>query len=250
MANNSVAFNGSAGYARNVALSAGLQSLTAFTYEFWLYRIGGGENNYGMVFRQEGSDPTVRFENDNGDVGQGLVFTTNWSTQAGRWSVAYPTNTTWTHYSISMTDITSTATNPVICKDGVSATVTERNAPSGTFTVNDADIYLGNDPTQVVTWNGRIGCFRLWNVVRTPTEILANKDLYLDPAQESGLIANWNMDEATGTTVDDDATGNNDLTLAGAATPTWAAGPTLTAKVYSSTIPHIFGDEGMIVGAV
>ena len=57
---------------------------------------------------------------------------------------------------------------------------------------------------------GRMGDLRFWNVVRTASEISSNMSASL-LGTETGLIANWKMNEGTGSTVAD-ATGNNTLT--------------------------------------
>lgn len=41
---------------------------------------------------------------------------------------------------------------------------------------------------------------RFWNVVRTDAQIAANALKYLDKGDTTGLVANWPMDEGTGTT--------------------------------------------------
>lgn len=235
MANNALQFDGSVGQALTTALNAAVQNLTTMTFEFWLYRSGGGGSGYGRVF-QSGQDERFKFENDNNTSGDGLVFITGHGGAVGRWSVAYPTNNTWFHYAITY-NATSTSNDPVIIKDGVIASSVERQAPSGTLVSDNGDFCVGNYTEEdiYVAWQGRLACFRVWNVIRTEAQVAANKDYYLDPAEETGLVANWNFDEATGTTVADDANGS-DLTIQSSGSlPVWATGPTLTAKNYTET---------------
>jgi hypothetical protein len=66
-------------------------------------------------------------------------------------------------------------------------------------------------------WKGRrldgdMYDFRFWNVVRTETEIADNMNSYLN-GDEEGLVANWKMDEGTGTTLTDNSPNGYDAYL-------------------------------------
>ena len=62
--------------------------------------------------------------------------------------------------------------------------------------------------------NGKIKDVRIWDIVRSGVEILANKDAVFT-GSETGLIAYYKMDEGTGTTVTD-SVGSNNGTISGA----------------------------------
>jgi len=65
-------------------------------------------------------------------------------------------------------------------------------------------------------WNGEIKDFRIWNDVRSQSEIDANKEVTLT-GNESNLVLYYKVDEGSGTTLNDNA-GSNDATISGA---TW-----------------------------
>ncbi|MCB1490897.1 MAG: VCBS repeat-containing protein, partial [Rhodobiaceae bacterium] len=71
-------------------------------------------------------------------------------------------------------------------------------------------------------FKGTMDDIRLFNDIRTATEIAANHDTQLaDPANEQGLVSNWQFDSNSSTTVTDLA-GNHDLTLTNGASVDWA----------------------------
>jgi hypothetical protein len=63
---------------------------------------------------------------------------------------------------------------------------------------------------------------RLWNDVRSQTEIRENMHITLTPASEPNLVAYWKLDESTGTSVID-SKGNNDGTLMNMNDTDWVA---------------------------
>lgn len=166
-------FDGSSGRILYTAASA-QKSLTQVTWHFRAYRSGPGEVNYGVVFAQEDNagNRKYRVENDNGDAGWGIVFIARWSDGTGVWSIAYPTNNIWYDYIVTY-DGSSTSNDAVWYKDGVSQSVTERSAPSGTLATTDDLIAIGNNKDDSQTWNGRICEVSLWNRILTSTEITA-----------------------------------------------------------------------------
>lgn len=54
-------------------------------------------------------------------------------------------------------------------------------------------------------FNGRLDEVRIWDVVRTSTQIKDGMTLKLDPANQSNLVAYWRLDDGSGTTAADDA---------------------------------------------
>jgi hypothetical protein len=60
-------------------------------------------------------------------------------------------------------------------------------------------ITIGCNPTNNTCFNGYLAEFRVWNIARTAAEILAN---YNKPAvgNETGLVAYWKFNDATGST--------------------------------------------------
>ena len=73
-------------------------------------------------------------------------------------------------------------------------------------------------------FQGQVDEARIWNVARSATQILAQRDHYFTSG--TGLIARYGLDEGTGTSAASSVAG----APAGALTngPTWTAGPPLT----------------------
>ena len=61
-------------------------------------------------------------------------------------------------------------------------------------------------------YNGKVDEVRIWNTVRSPAQLLANKDTCL-AGTETGLFAYFNFDEGTGTTINDLTGNSHDGTL-------------------------------------
>lgn len=144
-------------------------------------------------------------------------------------------NGTWVHIAAVYTKDAKTK----IYKNGTEISYTLQNTPTGTVVDSASpdkvwhgawDSSFGGNK-----WKGGVGCFRIWNTARSQTEISDNKDYYLDPSQETGLILNCNYDEGSGTTVSNDAPSSNDMSLTGS--PSWITGPTLSTKSYGAALP-------------
>ncbi len=109
----------------------------------------------------------------------------------------------------------------------VNGLAVETLAGASAALANSVALGIGNvDGTATLAryWNGRIDDVRIWSTARTASQVRSymNKDLL---GTETGLVAYWKMDEATGTTVADDSPNSNTLTLAAStATPAWVTG--------------------------
>ena len=78
---------------------------------------------------------------------------------------------------------------------------------------NTGTFYLGtNSAADGKRFNGQIDEVRIWNDVRTASEIADNKDSELN-GNESGLIAYYRMSNGTGTTLTDNSSNSNNGTL-------------------------------------
>lgn len=116
------------------------------------------------------------------------------------------------------------------------AVVYERVAPfTVTLLVDGVEVYsaavtgesatgalrLAANKSAVLFFNGRIDEMRVWNTARSVAQLrtYARKKL---AGTETGLVAYWQLDDATGTTAQDATASNNDLTLTAA--PTWVTG--------------------------
>ena len=71
-------------------------------------------------------------------------------------------------------------------------------------------------PTSILPYQGLIDEVRVWNVIRTQSEILANMNVPVSPSS-TGLVAYWKFDEISGTTAYDAAGTAQNGTLANGA---------------------------------
>ncbi len=105
--------------------------------------------------------------------------------------------------------------------DGSEQPVTQLNTPSGAIQDNSADeLVIGNSTAHSFTFDGILDEVRMWDVPRSPDEILENMDGYLD-GTEAGLVGYWQMNEGFGPLIGDKSGGGNDGVIDGAR---WAQG--------------------------
>ncbi|MDZ4182010.1 MAG: LamG domain-containing protein, partial [Candidatus Cloacimonadaceae bacterium] len=113
------------------------------------------------------------------------------------------------------------------------------------FSVNSGNLYVWNSiftigdlrPNRLLPFHGLIDEVRVWNVVRTPAQILANMSIPISPSS-TGLVGYWKFDEASGTTAVDSTppTTNGTLTNGAYFTP---SDLTLPIELSSFTaVPH------------
>lgn len=96
---------------------------------------------------------------------------------------------------------------------------------TGTPTLGTGQVMnLGDNPTWPGRYfNGTMDEVRIWNVARTETEIQEFMSAEL-VGDESGLVAYWNMNEGTGTTIADGSVNENSGTLLGMDESVWVEG--------------------------
>jgi hypothetical protein len=141
--------------------------------------------------------------------------------------------------------------NKVIYIDGVE--VARKINPHGGRSIGTARTRFGiiGDGSEAVSYNGgrnnvyykgSVDELRIWNVVRTPAEIQANMNSTLS-GLEAGLVAYYDMQEGTGTTVND-RTGNGNKGILRNMNPStdWVAGA-ITVNVLDITDPIAIGQD-------
>jgi hypothetical protein len=112
-------------------------------------------------------------------------------------------------------DNSSAANNPIFYVNEVPVAFTETITPIGTRRPDGAnDLVMLNRGTPGLAWDGWIDDVRLWDDVRTASELSVNKFLTLT-GSESGLVGYWPMSEGTGTTTADATANGNDGTISG-----------------------------------
>lgn len=163
--------------------------------------------------------------------GQKAEFVMAVGLAAGDWAVLTATDDlpldTWVHVAAVYDGSTAE-----IFYNGISQGTLSNPNPIQESSLN---LYLGEHPT----WanrrlSGQLSDVRIWSVARTAAEIQSTMNNYLN-GDETGLIANWKLNEGSGTQVVDQVTGN--AATAGAGT-SWVSGVTLsiTKDVLSNLI--------------
>ena len=86
---------------------------------------------------------------------------------------------------------------------------------SQSITNNQSQITIGrNTDPRNIWWDGKISNVRIWNIIRSESDISNNKDRSL--ICESGLVGDWNLNEGTGNTAFDKSIYQNNGIISGA----------------------------------
>jgi PKD repeat protein len=87
--------------------------------------------------------------------------------------------------------------------DGIPQTVTATIPPSGPIADHGSEtLYIGNNASEGLSFEGTIDEVRIWSIVRSQEEIIATMNTYLTGA-EPGLVANWRLNEGHGESISD-----------------------------------------------
>jgi hypothetical protein len=202
--NNALNFVKTSSQYVTVPHSASINLGATFTMEAWVNYSGMNstivdKGNYNFLWSL----------NANGNANKMGYYVLN----TGTWvysTAAVPENT-WTHVAISLNAGTLTFYINGVASGTAAATASQDNQPMN----------IGRQqPTACVCnhFNGSMDELRLWNVVRTQSQIQTNMSKSV-PTNNAGLVAYYKFDEGTGSTTAD-ATGNgNNGTLVNS--PTW-----------------------------
>jgi len=222
---NAVEFDGSTQYGILPNFTS-LDGLTNYTMEGWFYQASDGvAYQTAMDIGDEVPGYFSELKTDSGSPSTAANFYTAFDSQSadGYTSTAVFDTGTWVHVAQTF----STSDNKTrIYKNGTEASYTLQNTGASTQnSSNGLDFNIAFDsPGSNPNWKGAIGGYiRVWNIARSQTQIDNNKNYILDPDSETGLIINLNFSEHQGTTLDNDASDGDDLTLYG--TPSWGIGP-------------------------
>ena len=163
------------------------------------------------------------------DASNRLYF---WDQGAGNaydtWSdVTVPANT-WSHVAVTVQDNGSTLSVKLYL-NGVN--VGNKTSPVTQINDNTESLIIGRQGTGCGCnyFNGKLDDVRVWNTVRTASEITASMNSCLS-GSETGLLALYKMDDGNGTTVIDSKSANNG-TITG--TASWTSGNVVCGAVCS-----------------
>lgn len=175
-------FNGSSDI--TYTLASGQVGNTAESWSFWLYPDSVNQYKRPIHVGGTGSNRDRSFEMDNG---WGFVFNFNFSSSGGAWSVSKPSTGSWQNYVVTF-DGSSTSNDPIIYKDGVSQSVTERVGPSGTLRSSRTDLTIGSEVSSGQYWDGGIAEIAKWNRVLTAGEAAALGKGFAPAFFKNGLL--------------------------------------------------------------
>jgi len=142
------------------------------------------------------------------------------------------TDADWHHYAVTYDATTNQRT---IYRDGVQ--VAQDIAPAdfqGSGAIELGRLSSSTTPSNY--FQGSMDDVRIWNTVRTEAQIQANLYRQFGPST-TGLLANWQFNEGTGTTSSDLSGGDNTVTLVNGVT--WTASSPLPTHFDVSTVLNI-----------
>jgi Concanavalin A-like lectin/glucanases superfamily len=114
-----------------------------------------------------------------------------------------PSTDTWYHLAATYDQ---SAGEVKIYVNGSQQGSTQTNAPTSALFDSSSDLYIGSNP-QGDAFDGKIDDVRIWNVVRSQSDISTNKSLELT-GSESGLVGYWKLHNS----LQDETSNDNDLT--------------------------------------
>lgn len=158
-------FNGSNQYGTLTLNTAQKAITTGLTMAWWEYLDSNAQ--YKRPYHMAAGGFAWRMEFDDG---WGYVFVATQNSSDGKWSISKPATGSLHHMCITY-DGSSTANDPLIYKDGVSQTVTERNTPSGTILAPDGTLTIGQATGGGQNFDGRMSEFAMWGRVLGAAEV-------------------------------------------------------------------------------
>jgi len=239
---SSLIFNGQNGCKIETGDSLAFNVLTEFTVEAWVNfaSTGGGYimstesgalGNSGWVLKAENNK--IIFSIGNGAWSASKMAST---IKTGKWCHVAAT------YKQTTVDLVTT-TQTVIYIDGVPNDTLVLTEP---MRLSTKKMVIG-DGTEWFprAFNGRMADVRFWNVARTPEQVAANFAPGALSGSETGLVANWKMNEKSGETVTDT---KGTYTKAKPALAAWAK-PEMPESMAPKSSINFTGVTGAQIGA-
>lgn len=136
---------------------------------------------------------------------------TAWSNRTVRYALNSVSVNTWHHLAVTMRASTRQVT---VYLNGVQ--VAQGIISAQSVSGNTSPVHIGRNGTQHY-FRGKIDDVRLWNVLRTPTEIQASYSVEMT-GSPTGLVGNWKLNDGAGPNAVDSTTTPQNATLGGSAT--------------------------------
>lgn len=154
-----------------------LGKFTAITVEFAIYMLDGGGTNYGYIFAHEEDSQNKHWFGmglDNWTSGWGLRIDAPDDSTDRAFSVPYPEIRKWEHYVVTY-DHSSTSNIPIVYKNGVPISVTDRFNGAWVLSTTPTDFVIGNEEGAIgiaanQNFGGYISHLRYWNRILTAGE--------------------------------------------------------------------------------
>lgn len=190
-----------------------------FTAEAWIRPKSSGENSGGRVFdKSQWIVATAQITDNLSMSFQISAATTNATARAVNTPSLY---SGWHHVAITYNDNTDRLIHVWI--DGVEVEYASQVAASGALSSDAAStLYIGNNSASTRCFDGCIAWCRLSDTVRY-TGTFTPDELCSPPAIDGNTVAQWNMTEGSGATIDNaEGTAASDGTITNAV---WASDP-------------------------
>ncbi len=196
-----------------------------FSIEMWVKTTAvGGVNLFAKPSVGVGNVQYVFGVNASGTLQLSMdKLGTGWSHANG----SIPVNTgAWTHVALSKLGCAiNFYVNGLAAGNGTIGT-----ACGATSSASQATFFF--NPLYGTYFKGQADDLRLWNVARTQAEIQAHMNNGL-LGNEAGLLGYWNLEEGSGTTINDRTANNLDGTLSGFVASDWISPTHSVAPVYA-----------------
>ncbi len=223
-----------------------------FTLEGWFYLTDNTPLGWlmGKGLATAGTDPFVSFSLQLNDDGTKLAFNTSTGAADSYRSITAPAAfplRTWTHVAAVLDGASMRLViNGVIVASGTAAGAPV-SAPGTALGIGIA--YLANGNTNYPSFPGYARHVRFWNVARTTAQLASGARVEL-PADRTGLVAAWPLDERSGNSARDVSGANRALTggIVSIRLAVLDAGPFFTI---TSTTPAgnvlAYADDGILI---
>jgi hypothetical protein len=191
---------------RNDCGNGGSFNISSGTVEAWIKTSGAGSSYRGIVVKENAYGLFLI----NNQLG---VF--NWANSTPTVVGSTLNDNAWHHVAFTFQSGVTNGSRLYI--DGVAT------GSTFTYSINSqsSQLTIGNNGVNPQQFYGEIDEVRVWNTVRTPTQISTDRNTIISEST-SGLMAYYRFDEGTSTLLNDLTTNNNSGTFANG-TPNWGS---------------------------
>jgi len=177
-------FNGSNQYI-SYTLDSSQTDLSQVTVAHWFY--ADSTAGYRRFWQLANTYPNDQLQCEFDDGYNGWAWQARFSSARGTWTINKPSTGSWQHFC-GTHDLSSTSNDPVLYINGVSQTITERSAPSGTRSNTSTTFTIGRDTDGTQYWDGK-GCeFAIWNRILSADEVAILAEGYSPSFIRNGLV--------------------------------------------------------------